>query len=261
MTTRITKPKITNKFLRALRNRSCRHCGKKTLRWEYDGGQVVCWTCNRRPDGWGDRGITGNSSSIVEHGIRGQTVSSTGNSGNIRLTPDQRGKVEVKPEPRVATVQPAKPQQGNRGLVPHTWTGFVTWGAASRPQECIWPECNRSCHKSAYCFLHARTYIQEFGIKPVSWKFMRLWHDGGEVAVKWVKDRAHLSHKNHDPFRVRVLRVQIPSNAPPFANYKTWNQVRVAFTAAMEHKVIDLNDAIKQAIVERDARGVEREAW
>ena len=90
---------------------------------------------------------------------------------------------------------------------------------------------------------------------------MRLWHDGGEVVAKWVKDRAHSSHKNRDPFRVRVLSVQIPSNVPPLGNYKTWNPVCVAFVAAMEHKVLGLNDALKHALNERDMRGVERETW
>ena len=273
MTTPITKPKITNEFLRAISKRTCPHCdGKRTLRWDYDGGQVVCMICARQPGRrWGDRGITGSSSSVEEHGVRGQTVSSVGNSGNISRMPTRRDavsglrhKAEVEPKPRSDPIEAVTPHIVHRKPQIHAWTGFITWGIATRPLMCIWPDCENQSSQSIHCIIHRGEYIQEFGIKPVNWKHMRLWDKGGEVTVEWTPEKLHTIRKGGNHYRVRIMKITIPQDAPRYG-YKgksaAWVQAREAFNAAMEHRVIGFNDALKQALSERDMRGVERETW
>ena len=261
MTQPISKPKITNEFLAAISKRTCGRCkGKRTLRWDYDGGQVRCRICGDYPDGWGDRGISSTSSSVEEHGIRGQTASSRGNSGQVGM-PVGRNEAEVKPEPRTATIEAVDPREGYRMEVSvNLWAHFMTWGLASRPKKCTWPECKKRIHRFTHCVRHMAAYIREFNATPILWSEMCLWHDGGEVTVKWVKDRAKLTRENRDSFRVQVTSVGVPRNAPSYA-FGAWTQAREAFNDAMEYRVIGFNDALKQALNERDMRGVERESW
>jgi hypothetical protein len=243
---------ISNEFFSALSARVCEHCSRKTLRWEHDGGQVVCWTCGRRPDGWGSNGISGVSLSVEAHSIRGQALSSIGNNGLISRMPKRRVEAEVKPKPRSVPIRPIDPRDGYRGAPPpvHIWTGFMTWGVASRPQECIWPGCENGIHRGAHCVAHGTEYARTFGVPPVSWKFMRLWDKGGEVTIKWTRDKLFSVRKGQCGYRVRALQVIVPQDAPTYGHYghcATWVKLRKSFITDMDHLVVGLTDALREA--------------
>ncbi len=131
------------KMPQTLDSRICGHCGANSIRWDYDGGQWKCYTCERYPYGFGDVGIgrrtTGDTTVIA--GVDGYTTTSHNNNGLISRIPKRRDLASVESKAPERTVQAPNPTVQflpPRSLL--TWECTVVWGDPLSPSQCLWPD-------------------------------------------------------------------------------------------------------------------------